>query len=256
VSFLGVALVVADACQVPIYKPRMMLSNRCLLHIKSALGFPMQLKRNEPNDRSLRVGHGGTLDALASGVLVVGIGRGCAELQSFLKGSKGYVVKALLGATTPSLDLATPVQALGEWKGVTAQHLEAVLPRYRGEIFQQPPMYSAKRTQGVRLYRRAMKGEDVEREDKRLTVFKLTLLAFEPPYFSLAVESTGGFYVRQLVHDIGRDLGCGAVAFSITRTRQGPFVLAEALPQSDWTAEKIEAKVAWAHKAVRARKLY
>ncbi len=226
-----------------------------MLNIKASLGLPMHLKRGEPNDRSLRIGHGGTLDALASGVLVVGIGRGCVELQSYLQGSKGYVVKALLGATTPSLDMATSVHTLGEWRGVAAEQLEAVLPRYRGEIFQQPPMFSAKRTQGVRLYKRALNGESVEREEKRLTVFKLNLLAFEPPYFTLAVESSGGFYVRQLVDDIGRDLGCGAVAFSITRTRQGPFALEEALRESEWTRERIEAKIAWARKAVRTQKL-
>ncbi len=233
---------------VPIYKPRMVNSNRCLLRLKLALGLPTQRK---VGGRHLRMGQGGTLDPMAAGVLVVGIGDGCIDLQEFLLGSKIYVVKGQLGASTPSLDLSTPCTVVSDWRNVTKEDMLAVLPRFRGEILQEVPMFSAKRLNGERLYTKAWRGEDVERDNKRLTVYNLDLIGWEPPYFTLQVESSSGFYVRQLVQDIGTDLKCGALAFSITRTRHGPFEVKDALREEEWDREHVAQKMMWARDKYR-----
>jgi tRNA pseudouridine55 synthase len=172
------------------------------------------MKHGRPAQRSFRIGHGGTLDALASGVLVVGIGRGCAELQSYLTGSKRYVVKAQLGARTRSLDFATPCEMACDWRSVTHEMVAALLPKYRGLISQKTPMYSAKSVKGDRLYKLALDGQVVERAEKLLNVFHLELTAFEPPFFSLSIESSSGFYVRQLVADLGNEFLVFAFRFS------------------------------------------
>lgn len=119
-----------------VIKPRLVCSTWCLRRLKEVLGF----ERNGP--RSTRMGHGGTLDHLAGGVLVVGVGAGCKALQGFLKGTKAYQVRGQLGLTTPSLDLGTPCLTTGPWRHVAASHIQELLPKYTGRILQQPPMYS------------------------------------------------------------------------------------------------------------------
>ena len=127
-------------------KPRFVCSTWVLSRLKRTLGFV----RRGP--KSTRMGHGGTLDHLASGVLVVGVGRGCKQLHGFLKGPKSYEVRGQLGVSTASLDLGTPCLETSEWRHISADDLRATLPAFRGEIQQQPPMYSAKHKDGIRLY--------------------------------------------------------------------------------------------------------
>jgi tRNA pseudouridine55 synthase len=135
------------------------------------------------------------------------------------------------------------VYATGEWQNITSSDIERVLPTYRGKILQQPPMFSAKKMNGVRLYKLAHSGLEVERPAVPLEVFELELVGFEAPFFTLSVTCSSGFYVRKLIEDVGNDLQCGAIAYTITRTRIGAFGLDDALCEPDWNLEHIEKAI-------------
>lgn len=183
--------------------------------------------------RTRRVGHAGTLDPLATGVLPVAVGNGTKILQFLLAENKTYRAGVKLGVTTDTLDKdglivsQKPVPLLG------VTELEEVCADFRGEIEQVPPMYSALKKDGVPLYRLARQGLTVEREPRRVTIDKLEVLSFEKDLVEIEVQCSKGTYIRSLVADIGEKLGCGAHLTSLCRTRSGPFVLAECFSLED-----------------------
>lgn len=178
-----------------------------------------------------RIGHGGTLDPFATGVLPVFLGAATKLSPYLIAEDKDYVAVAHLGVRTDTLDVdgqVTGVTALPA--GLAAADLVALLPRFRGRIQQAVPRFSAVQVDGVRLYARARRGEVVETPVREVEVHALALTAWDPPRATLAVKSGKGTYVRQLVADLGDALGVGAHVAALRRTRVGPFAEPAAVP--------------------------
>ena len=177
-----------------------------------------------------RVGHGGTLDPMATGVLPVFVGQATRGVEFAENGQKEYVAGLRLGQVTDTQDVTGTTL---ETRPVTADRaaLEALLPRFLGEQDQIPPMYSAVKVGGQKLYDLARKGQVVERKPRRITIYELELLAQESATdYLLRCRCSKGTYVRTLCHDIGQALGCGGTMFSLRRTIAAGFSLEQALP--------------------------
>ncbi|GFN23839.1 MAG: tRNA pseudouridine(55) synthase TruB [Thermoanaerobacteraceae bacterium] len=187
-----------------------------------------------------RVGHGGTLDPLAAGVLPVALGRATRLLEYVQEGSKAYRAEVIFGLETVTQDMAGEVINERPLEELDARELEAALSRFTGVQEQVPPMFSAVRHQGQRLYDLARRGEEVPRQPRRVVIYRLELLKLWPrgpyPRALLDVVCSKGTYVRTLCHDLGTYLGCGAAVYFLLRYRTGPFTIDGA-----WTLEEIEA---------------
>ena len=180
-----------------------------------------------------RVGHGGTLDPEATGVLPIGLGRGTRMAEFLAEASKVYQAQVELGTATDTYDASGKVTYRGDVSMVTKEQVEAALASFRGLIQQTPPLYSALKYQGQPLYRLARAGIEVPRSPRKINVFRLELLDFKLPLLTLEVTCSKGTYIRSLAHDLGQALGCGAHLKSLVRLKSGPFHLSEAvsLPQ-------------------------
>jgi tRNA pseudouridine55 synthase len=177
-----------------------------------------------------RVGHAGTLDPQATGVLLIGLGTG-TKLTPFLhECRKTYRATLQLGRRTDTFDAAGKVVEVRPVQEMSRADVEAVLVSFRGVIEQIPPMFSALKRQGQRLYTLARQGVDVERQPRRVQIFRLALVDIAAATLSLEVECSSGTYIRALADDIGTRLGCGAHLNALVRTAIGPFTLAQALP--------------------------
>lgn len=179
--------------------------------------------------RRFKVGHAGTLDPLATGVLIVCTGRATRSIEMLQNDDKEYVARVRLGATTPSFDLETEVDGERPWEHITAPDVEKVLPSFRGRIMQVPPVFSAVKVDGKRAYSLARKGREVELKPKALKISELELIAFEPPYATVRVVCSKGTYIRALARDLGEALGCGAHLVELRRTRVGNIKVADCL---------------------------
>jgi tRNA pseudouridine55 synthase len=175
-----------------------------------------------------RVGHAGTLDPAATGVLVVCFGSATRVVRDIQAGIKTYTAEIRLGAETDTWDAAGDVVATSE-QPVSRQAVEAALAAFRGSITQVPPMYSAVKVGGRRLYELARRGQTVERAPRAVTVHELQLTAWQPPVFGLKMAVSKGFYVRALAHDLGRAVGAGAHLSALRRTAVGRFGLEHAV---------------------------
>ena len=176
-----------------------------------------------------RAGHGGTLDPIATGVLPICVGAGTKLAQFLLADDKAYEAEGLLGIETDTLDRTGRVVSQRA-VSVSREALLAVLATYHGEQTQIPPMYSAIKQGGVRLYHRARAGEEVVRAPRTIRIDHLELLAFEPPRFRVAVACSKGTYIRSLVADIGSAVAAGAHLAELRRTRSGRFTIDQAVP--------------------------
>ncbi len=176
-----------------------------------------------------RVGHAGTLDPVAEGVLPVCIGQATRLVEEIISAPKVYRGTILLGITTDSYDSEGQVVATRDPSGVSEEQVRLLLPEFTGRINQAPPMFSALKHQGTPLYRLARRGEEVERPPREVMVYRFDLLRFEPPRLYVEVESGRGAYLRSLAHDLGERLGCGAHLEALTRARSGPFRLEESV---------------------------
>lgn len=178
-----------------------------------------------------RVGHGGTLDPMATGVLPIFLGRATRAVEFASNADKEYIAGLKLGLTTNTQDITG--QVLEERPtSVTREMLQAVLPRFQGAILQVPPMYSAIKRNGKKLYELARKGQEVERPPRPIHIHQLEVLDTTPPEgtdFLLRVACSKGTYVRTLCHDVGQVLGCGGTMSSLRRTKAAGFSLAEAV---------------------------
>jgi tRNA pseudouridine55 synthase len=170
-----------------------------------------------------KAGHTGSLDPLADGLLPVCLGAATKVSAYLLDADKYYRVRIKLGVTTTTADAEGEVLETRPATGVTEQDILASLDRFRGEILQLPPMYSALKHKGERLYKLARQGIEVEREPRPITIYGLSLVACELPEFELDVHCSKGTYVRTLAEDIGETLGCGAHVVALRRTGVGPF---------------------------------
>ena len=176
-----------------------------------------------------RIGHGGTLDPMATGVLPVFVGRATRAVEFFEHAEKTYEATLRLGMKTDTQDITGTV--LEERPvTVTEQDILNVLPAFRGEILQIPPMYSALKVNGQKLYDLARKGKEVERQPRPITIFELTLLSFEENRLRLRVRCSKGTYIRTLCDDIGAALGTLGCMESLRRTQAGDYSITEAVP--------------------------
>jgi tRNA pseudouridine55 synthase len=177
-----------------------------------------------------KVGHAGTLDPMATGVLVVGVGRATRLLRYLAGLDKEYEGTGRLGVETSTLDADGEVVREAAADNVTREELELALSSLEGDIDQVPPAYSAVKVGGQKLYRAARKGTTVEAPSRRVRVDAFKLLGFDPPDFRFRVECSSGTYVRVLVADVGERLGCGAHLTRLVRTRVGPFSVESSSP--------------------------
>ncbi|HET9452179.1 MAG TPA: tRNA pseudouridine(55) synthase TruB, partial [Aggregicoccus sp.] len=180
--------------------------------------------------RIKKVGHTGTLDPMATGVLPLCLGEATKIAGHILEGDKAYEATVRLGAETDTQDAEGKVVREAPVPPLSLELLEPALARFRGSFEQLPPMYSAVKVDGKRLYALARAGEEVERAARRVTVHELTLRDFSASELKLSVRCSKGFFVRTLAFDLGRALGCGAHLTALRRTASGPFTLAHALP--------------------------
>lgn len=196
-------------------KPTSMSSAAAVDHVKRALG-------------AARAGHGGTLDPIATGVLPVCLNAATKLAQYLLADDKEYEAEGVLGVETDTLDRGGRV-LVERAVDVTEAQIRDVLARRVGEQDQVPPMFSAIKQGGIRLYERARAGEEVERAPRRIRIDRLELVAFAPPRFRIAIACSKGTYVRSIVADLGTELGCGAHLAELRRTRSGRFTIAQAV---------------------------
>lgn len=176
-----------------------------------------------------RIGHGGTLDPMATGVLPVFVGRATRGVEFFEHAEKTYDTVLLLGRTTDTQDV-TGATLAEKAVHLSPADIEKVLPRFRGDILQVPPMYSALKVNGKKLYELARKGQEVERQPRPITVFELTNLGFDGTRLSLRVKCSKGTYIRTLCQDIGEALGCGGCMEALRRVRAGEYGIEDAVP--------------------------
>lgn len=175
--------------------------------------------------KKFKVGHAGTLDPLATGVLLICTGRATRRIDELQAGTKEYVASITLGATTPSFDKETEIDATYPTAHITRELTEEALCRFRGAIMQVPPVFSAVKVDGKRAYKFARKGAEVELKAKPLVIDELDLLSFSSEQIEIRVVCSKGTYIRALARDIGEALGSGAHLSALRRTRVGDYVI-------------------------------
>jgi tRNA pseudouridine55 synthase len=176
-----------------------------------------------------QVGHAGTLDPDATGVLPVCLGQATRLVEFLVNTTKTYRAVVALGAATDTYDASGRITESGDPSGITRKQLEEALGQFRGTIRQTPPMYSAVKHRGRPLYKLARAGVSVARPSRTVKIHRLELIAFRPPLLTLEVECGKGTYIRSLAHDLGQALGCGAHLKNLTRTRCGIFAIEDAV---------------------------
>jgi len=199
-----------------INKPYAMSSFGALAHIRFLLSKKLKVKR-------VKTGHAGTLDPLATGVLVLCTGKATKRIEELQLHDKEYVATLQLGATTASFDMEHPVDAVYPTSHITLEDVQGVLGRFAGDIQQIPPVFSAVSVNGKRAYQLGRKGKDVKLEAKTVHIESLDLLHFDPEMMQMSIHVTcgKGTYIRSLARDIGEALGSGAYLTSLCRTRVG-----------------------------------
>ena len=179
--------------------------------------------------KKLKVGHAGTLDPLATGVMILCTGKKTKQIEELQAHTKEYVAHIQLGATTPSFDLETEVDAEYPVDHISKEMVQEVLSRFMGTIEQVPPIYSAVKVDGKRAYRYARENEEVELKPKLLVIDSIELTAFDLPNITIRVVCSKGTYIRALARDIGKALQSGAHLTGLTRTRIGEVTLEKCL---------------------------
>jgi tRNA pseudouridine55 synthase len=179
--------------------------------------------------RQQHIGHAGTLDPEATGVLPICLGQAARVSPFIVAASKTYQAEIELGVATDTYDAEGKVTQRVDPSHITREQVEELFPSLSGTILQKPPMYSAVKHQGERLYKLARAGITVEREERKVEVYRLELLHWHPPFITIEVECGKGTYIRSLAHDLGQSLGCGAYITRLVRLSCGPFNIADSL---------------------------
>ncbi len=212
------------------YNPKVDLINGFLLVDK-----PAGLTSHDVVDRVRRtfqlkkVGHAGTLDPLATGLLVLALGKATKLTGQLIVEQKGYEAVCLLGKESDTQDIQGKILNEGPTESLTDEAVKEVVLSFLGEQCQIPPMFSAKKQKGKKLYELARQGIEVEREPKAIEIYEINIKEMSLPQFKFDVLCSKGTYVRTLCHDIGRKLGCGGLLFGLRRISSGSFELSEAL---------------------------
>lgn len=203
-------------------KPLGWTSFDAVKRIRGAISRRLRIKK-------FKVGHAGTLDPLASGVLIICTGRATKQIEQLQSGLKEYEAEITLGATTPSFDLETEIDATYPYDHITRELIEETLPKFTGRVMQVPPVFSAVKIDGKRAYSYARKGRDVELKPKALEIPELELLEYKAPVMRLRILCSKGTYIRALARDIGEALGTGAHLSALRRTRVGEYTIDKCL---------------------------
>ncbi len=185
--------------------------------------------------KKLKVGHAGTLDPLATGVLIVCTGRATKRIEELQSGTKEYLATIRLGATTPSYDLEKPIDATYPTEHVTRDMVQEVLERFKGTIEQVPPTFSACKVDGKRAYKMARNGDEVELKPKTLTIDEIELTDCSLPDITVRVVCSKGTYIRALARDIGQALDSGGHLIALRRTRVGDYRVEDCLNPEKFT---------------------
>ena len=215
-------------------KPLEWTSFDAVKRVRGAIQRRLHLKK-------FKVGHAGTLDPLATGVLIVCTGRATRCIEQLQNGTKEYIATVRLGATTPSFDLETEVDALYPYEHITREQVESVLPTFMGRIMQGPPVFSAVKVDGKRAYKMARSGKEVELKAKPLQIDAIELLDYTLPDIELRIVCSKGTYIRALARDLGEALGSGAHLVGLRRTRVGDISIEKCLT-IDEAIEKISTE--------------
>lgn len=186
----------------------------------------------------IKVGHAGTLDPLATGILIVCLGKATKLVDQLQAEEKEYEAELMLGATTPSFDLEHPIDQTYPTEHITEQMVREALEGLCGERLQMPPLYSAKKVEGVRAYDIARAGESVELRQALINIYEMELLEYDLPRVRIRVRCSKGTYIRSLAREIGEAVGSGAHLTALRRTRSGGFTL-QLAHQLDFFLEKI-----------------
>ena len=223
-----------------INKPYRMSSFGALAYVRTRLSRALHVKR-------LKTGHAGTLDPLATGVLILCTGKATKRIESLQLASKEYTATLQLGATTPSYDREHTVNMTYPTRHITRELIESVLPQFVGDIQQVPPIYSAVMVDGYRAYTLARQGSEAELKAKTIHIDEIELTDFNPEtmQMSIRVGCGKGTYIRSLARDIGEALGSGAFLTALCRTRLGDVRIEDCLTLDEfpaWLEDKISVK--------------
>ena len=179
--------------------------------------------------QKIKVGHAGTLDPLATGLVIICTGKATKQINQYQDLDKAYEAQIRLGATTPSFDLETAVDHTFPWEHIDLDLVQETLNKFTGELEQLPPLFSAKSVNGQRAYKMARKGKTFDLKLQYVTVHQMKIISFEPPDLSIYVECGKGTYIRSLARDIGANLKSGAHLTGLRRTRIGPHGVDQAI---------------------------
>ncbi|MBO5788034.1 MAG: tRNA pseudouridine(55) synthase TruB [Bacteroidaceae bacterium] len=221
---------------IPIYKPYTWTSFQIVSKIRYHLSRKYGIKR-------FKVGHAGTLDPLATGVLLLCTGKATKRIEELQSQTKEYEAEIMLGATTPSYDMEHPVNATYPHEHITEEAVREVLETFVGDIAQRPPLFSACKVDGKRAYDLARKGSDMELAPKQIRIDSIELLQCELPKIKIRVVCGKGTYIRSLARDIGEALGSGAYLTALARTRIGEYKLNDCInPETfqEWLEKQLE----------------
>ena len=203
--------------------------------------------RNSLKPLKLKVGHAGTLDPLATGLLIICTGKLTKQIDTFQAEEKEYTGTMILGATTPSFDLETEIDTTFDISNVTNEQIYENTKQFTGDIEQYPPAHSAVKVNGERLYVKARLGEEVELRKRFVTVPEFEIIRIELPEIDFRIVCSKGTYVRSLISDFGKTLNNGAYLSKLTRTRSGNFLLNNAFDVLEFVnhvrSKKEEAKI-------------
>lgn len=190
-----------------------------------------------------KVGHGGTLDPLATGVLVVLIGKATKKSSFLLTADKEYIARIRLGITTDTLDAEGVVLRREEPPRYPVEKIIEILDSFEGEILQTPPVHSALKYRGRKLYELARKGMWVDPKPRLVKIYRIELLDYNTPWLTVEIECSKGTYIRALARDVGEKLGCGAYLADLTRTKVGRFTLEDCVNLDELTKEAVEKRL-------------
>jgi tRNA pseudouridine55 synthase len=184
--------------------------------------------------KKLKVGHAGTLDPLATGLMIIAVGKATKKIDELQAGDKEYLATVRIGATTPGFDLEKEIDATYPFEHVTRNMVEAALQGMTGEIDQVPPLFSAKKIEGVRAYDMARRGEEQVLEPKRVRIDSIELIDFQLPDITLRIQCSRGTYIRSIARDLGLALGSGGHLVMLRRTKSGELSVDQAMDFEDF----------------------
>jgi len=199
--------------------------------------------------RPAKAGHAGTLDPLATGVLLVAVGPATRLITHLQQGRKRYIGQFRLGQRSDTDDIEGRITSGGDWAGITEAMLIDAASQFTGVVSQVPPQFSAVHVEGKRAYALARKGEFVELQAREVEVFSLKVTHFQAPDFELTIECGSGTYIRSIGRDLGEQLGCGALMTSLQRTVVGPFRIEDAVPFDELDGNRLKQEL---HPALQA----